>query len=67
MTTKIVTRRGAEFDLNGNLMTGSKTYDYQKEIKGYLGGVWDKNAKGYRVDLAKVEKILDIGNVFRRA
>lgn len=63
---KIYSRRNAEFDLEGDLLTGAKTYDYQKEIKTYLGGKWDAAARGYRVDLAKVEKTLDINNVFRR-
>lgn len=63
---KIYTRRNVEFDLTGDLLTGSKTYDHQKEIKAYLGGTWDAKARGYRVNLAKVEKTLDINGFFRR-
>lgn len=66
MNTTIYTRKAnVTFNLEGNLLTGSKTYDWQKEIKSYLGGVWDSKARGYRVDLAKVEKALATNNVFR--
>jgi hypothetical protein len=53
------------FDLTGDLLTGSKTYDWQKEIKSLLGGVWDSKAHGYRVDPEKVERALAAYSVFR--
>lgn len=66
MSTTIYTRKAnVVFELNGNLLTGSKTYDWQKEIKSLLGGVWDSKAHGYRVDPEKVERALAAYSVFR--
>jgi len=52
-----LTIKSAKVQLNGNLLTGD-TYEAKGYIKAYLGGKWDSNSKGWRVDVSKVEKIL---------
>lgn len=59
-TTNINYRGGRKIELTGDLMTFS--YSDSKYIKDYvvkyLDGKWDANAKGWRVNVDKVNTIL---------
>jgi hypothetical protein len=42
-------------NLNGDILTGD-TFKVKEFIKRYLGGKWDAESKGWRVDLDAVKK-----------
>ena len=53
----LVTRKGNQLFLNGNVLTGD-TYAIKGEIKKYLGGKWNSEAKAWTIDTDKLEKYL---------
>jgi len=42
-------------ELDGDLLTGD-TYKCKQFIKNFLGGKWDADSRGWKVDLDLVEK-----------
>lgn len=57
-TIYISSRKGKGMELNGNLLTGD-TYPMKDYIKAYLGGKWDRDARAWVVDVAKVMTLLN--------
>ncbi len=50
------------FRLNGNMLSGD-TYGYKGYIKDNLGGKWDADKRAWRVDLDKVAKDVERGEM----
>jgi hypothetical protein len=61
MTTNLTTRKGNKMQLNGNLLTGN-TFDHKDYIKKFLDGKWNKESKGWEIDIAKLDNILALAN-----
>jgi len=61
MTTNLITRKNNKMQLNGNLLTGN-TFDNKSYIKTYLDGQWDKESKGWIVNVEKLNDLLSAGN-----
>lgn len=55
MKTQIKCGGWHDVEINDNLITGD-TFKVKDFIKRYLGGKWDSNAKGWRVDPKLLEK-----------
>jgi hypothetical protein len=61
MTTNLITRKNNKMQLNGNLLTG-ETFEIKSYIKTYFDGKWDKESKGWIVNVEKVNNTLAIAN-----
>lgn len=59
--TNLVTRKGQQLQLNGNLLSGD-TYAIKDFIKTYLGGKWNGNEKAWEVDTDKLNAVATRGN-----
>lgn len=63
MTTYIRTRNENKMQLNGDILTGD-TYPIKDFIKTKLGGKWIADQKAWRVDVALVNKWLDLTTIY---
>lgn len=61
MTTHLTTRKENKIELNGNLMTGD-TFAIKDYIKNYLEGKWNKDVKGWIINLSKLDNVLNTSN-----
>lgn len=59
--TNLTTRNGQKLQLTGNLITGD-TYPVKDWLKTYCKGKWDKDNKGWIVDLDELNKHISRGN-----
>jgi hypothetical protein len=59
--TNLTTRNGQKLQLTGNLVTGD-TYPVKDWLKAYCAARWDKDSKGWLVDLDLLNKHLSRGN-----
>lgn len=59
MTTYITNRKGNKMQLNGDILSGD-TYPVKEYIKKYLDGKWVADQKAWRVDVAKVNRWLNM-------
>lgn len=55
-TIKLNGKQSKGMELTGDLLTGD-TYKMSGYIKKYLDGKWDKVAKGWHINTAKLEAI----------
>lgn len=58
MTTHITNRKGNKLQLNGDLLTGD-TFSMKDYIKSYMDGKWVADKKAWRVNVAKVNKLIE--------
>lgn len=58
MTTYITNRKGNKLQLNGDLLTGD-TFSMKDYIKAYMDGKWVADQKAWRVNVAKVNKLIE--------
>ena len=56
----LITRKNEKLQVEGNLITGD-TFAIRFFIKTYLGGKWDADNKGWRIDTVK------LGDMLRRS
>lgn len=59
--TSLTTRKGEKLQLTGNLVTGD-TYPVKDWLKTYCDGKWDKDSKGWTVDVEKLNMHISRGN-----
>lgn len=59
--TNLTTRKNNKLQLNGDLLTGD-TFPVKDYLKKYCEARWDGDAKGWRVDVAKLNGLLAISN-----
>jgi hypothetical protein len=57
MTIYITNRKGNKLELNGDLLTGD-TFSMKDYIKSYMDGKWVADQKAWRVNVAKVNKLI---------
>lgn len=57
-TINLTNRKGNKLQLNGDLLTGD-TFAMKDYIKSYMGGKWVSDQKAWRVDVAKVNRLLE--------
>ncbi len=58
MTTYITNRKGNKLQLNGDLLTGD-TFSMKDYIKTYMDGKWVAEMKAWRVNVAKVNRLIE--------
>lgn len=58
MTTHITNRKGNKLQLNGDLLTGD-TFSMKDYIKAYMDGKWVADEKAWRVNVAKVNRLIE--------
>ncbi len=57
-TINITNRKGNKLQLNGDLLTGD-TFSMKDYIKSYMDGKWVADQKAWRVNVAKVNKLIE--------
>jgi len=58
MTTNLTNRKGIKLQLTGDLLTGD-TFSMKDWIKGKLDGKWVADQKAWRVDVAKLNWMIE--------
>ena len=57
----LTTRKENKMTLNGNLLTGD-TFPVKSHLKNYCDGKWNKDEKGWNVNVEKLNALISNGN-----
>lgn len=58
MTVHITNRKGNKLQLNGDILSGD-TFSMKDYIKSYMDGKWVADKKAWRVNVDKVNRLID--------